>query len=161
MANKIFIGVDPAFRQNGFAIAIIDKTDNTVNFKVFKNGFLDFTSWFLFDSPDECIICVENSNLQNSTFDMSGNRRELARKSRDVGKNQAISQCTVDLLKTKYNVINCSPKDKGKKWNHSQYKAEMQREKHTTIKASSNQDERDAYKLALIALKKPYLATKK
>ena len=159
MRNKIFIGIDPAFRQNGFAISIIDKSDNTVRFKIFKNGFLDFVSWFLYDSPDTAIICVENSNLQNKTFSYyKGNSKEMARISRSVGKNQAISQCVVDLVSTKYKVIDCSPKDKGKKWNAAQYKNAMLREGHITTKKTSNQDERDAYKLALIALNKPYLA---
>ena len=57
---NLFIGIDPAFRDNGFAMAIIDKTDNTVLFKMFKNGFLDFCSWFLHDSPADALICVEN-----------------------------------------------------------------------------------------------------
>ena len=158
MNNKIFIGIDPAFRANGFAIAIIDTTDNTVLYKVFKDGFLGFTSWFLNDSPDNAIICVENSNLQKATFNMRGSKNEVARKSRNVGKNQAISQCTVDLCRLKYKVVDCSPKQKGGKWNKEQYDSAMKREKHTTTKKTSNQDERDAYKLALIALKQPYLA---
>jgi hypothetical protein len=160
-ANKhnIFIGIDPAFRANGFAMAIIDTTDNTVLFKVFKDGFLGFSSWFLNDSPDKALICVENSNLQNKTFSYyKGNKNEMARISRSVGKNMAISQCVVDLCKTKYKVVDCSPKAKGSKWTAPQYNAVMKQEKHTTTKKTSNQDERDAYKLALIALKKPYLA---
>jgi len=159
MKNKLFIGIDPAFRNNGFAISVIDKSDNTVYFKVFKNGFLDFVSWFLHDSPDLAIICVENSNLQNKTFSYyKGNAQQMAKISRSVGKNQAISQCVVDLVSTKYKVIDCSPKQKGGKWNAAQYKNAMLREGHTTTKRSSNQDERDAYKLALIAMNKPYLA---
>jgi hypothetical protein len=159
--NNIFIGVDPAFRNNGFAMAIIDTTDNTVYFKVFKNGFLDFVSWFLYDSPDSAIVCVENSNLQNKTFSYyKGNKKELEHISRSVGKNQAISQCVVDLCSTKYDVIDISPKDKGKKWNAKDFNFALKYHKHTTTKKTSNQDERDAYKLALIALKKPYLIKK-
>lgn len=159
MKNKLFIGIDPAFRTNGFAISVIDQSDNTVYFKVFKNGFLDFVSWFLHDSPDVAILCVENSNLQNKTFSYyKGNKAELEHISRSVGKNQAISQCVVDLASTKYKVIDCSPKQKGKKWNAAEYKSAMNREGHITTKKTSNQDERDAYKLALMALHKPYLA---
>ena len=154
---NLFIGIDPAFRDNGFAMAIIDKTDNTVLFKMFKNGFLDFCSWFLHDSPADALICVENSNLQNKTFSYyRGNKNEMARISRSVGKNMAISQCVVDLCKTKYKVVDCSPKMKGGKWSAKQYEAVMIQEKHTTSKKTSNQDERDAYKLVLIALKKPF-----
>ena len=158
MKNNLFIGIDPAFRSNGFAMAVIDTTDRTVYFKVFKNGFLDFVSWFLYDSPANALLCVENSNLQNTTFVMKGSKFVIADRSRKVGKNMAISQCTVDLLSTKYKVIDCSPKMKGGKWNAQVYSTVMKQEKHTTTKKGSNQDERDAYKLALIALKKPWLA---
>ena len=48
---KIYIGIDPAFRKKGFAMAIIDTTDNTVNFKTFRNGFLDFMGWMISDKP--------------------------------------------------------------------------------------------------------------
>ena len=89
---------------------------------------------------------------------MRGNKNEVARKSRNVGKNQAVSQCTVDLCKTKYRVIDCSPKQKGGKWNKATFNIVLSQKKHTTIKKTSNQDERDAYKLALIALEKPFLA---
>ena len=154
----LFIGIDPAFRKNGFALCIIDTSDKTVRFKKFKNGFLDFASWFLFDSPEHAIFCVENSNLQDVSFDMTGTKSVVARKSRNVGKNQAVSQNTVDLLRTKYKVVDCSPKEKGKKWNASRYTAVMNQEKHSTAKNASNQDERDSYQLALIAKQKSYLA---
>jgi hypothetical protein len=161
MANdNLYIGVDPAFRDNGFAMCIIDKSDNTIYFKMFKNGFLDFVSWFLHDSPDRAIVCVENSNLQNETFNYykKASRKQVETISRKVGKNQAISQCTVDILSTKYKVIDCSPKMKGAKWNNTTYQSVLNQYKHKTNKKTSNQDERDAYKLALIALQKPYLA---
>jgi len=157
--HNLFIGIDPAFRQNGFAMCIIDTSDNTVYYKMFKNGFLDFVSWFLHDSPERALICVENSNLQNKTFSYyKGSKKELEHISRSVGKNQAISQCVVDLCKTKYKVVDCSPKDKGAKWNATTYNRILKQQKHKTEKNTSNQDQRDAYKLALIALNKPYLA---
>jgi len=52
---------------------------------------------------------------------MRGNKNEVARKSRNVGKNQAVSQCTVDLCKTKNKVIDCSPNQKGGKWNKATF----------------------------------------
>jgi len=63
MYNTI-IGIDPAFRQSGFAICILDLTEKTANFKVFKNGFNDFFFWEKFEAPDTCFWAVENSNLQ-------------------------------------------------------------------------------------------------
>lgn len=158
MSNKIFIGIDPAFRKDGFCICIIDKSDNTILFKTFKDGFLGFCSWFLHDGPKTAIICVENSNLQDVNFDMRGNKKVISRKGRNVGKNQAISQCVVDLCKTKYKVIDLSPRQKGRKWNNEFFKIELNKNKHQLNKKTSSQDERDAYKLALIAFKKPFLA---
>lgn len=180
--NTLWIGIDPAFRANGYTIAIIDATDSTVRFIQFKNGFIDFIGWFLHESPDQAVVCVENSNLQNKTFKVaekkSAIKKQMMRKgksakqaeiiadsslhkmSRDVGKNQAISQNTVDLLMYKYPVVDISPKDKGAKWDQQRFEIELKKNKHIVNKKRSNQDERDAYALALIALKKPYLAKK-
>lgn len=160
MKNNLFIGIDPAFRAGGFSICIIDTSENTITFKTFKNGFLGFCDWFLNESPAAAVVCVENSNLTRATFDLKGSKLVIARKSRNVGKNQAISQNTVDLCKTKYHVINCTPKQKGKKWNKDIFNTVLIKEGHRTNKKRTNQDERDAYKLALIALKKPYLIEK-
>lgn len=159
---NLFIGIDPAFRAGGFAICIINKDTKHVHFTTFKKGFLGFAWWFINDSPDAAgvLVCVENSNLTGATFDMRGNKNVIARKSRNVGKNQAISQNTVDLVRTKYALIDLSPSQKGRKWTADQFKAIIKDEGHTVIKGRTNQDERDAYKLALIALKRPYLATK-
>lgn len=183
MRNKLFIGIDPAFRVDGFAMCIIDMSDKTVLFKMFKNGFLDFVGWFLHESPETALFCVENSNLSNVTFwthkDKKTKRlltsaqarynpnavkispQELAKVSRNVGKNQAISQNVVDLLNTKYPVVNISPKDKGKKWlKNKTAQAYLYTEKLKATKNTTNQDERDALLLAKIAKQKPYLAQK-
>lgn len=177
---KIFIGIDPAFRTNGFSMSIIDMTDKSLAIKNFKNGFLDFCSWFLHDSPDHAVIGVENSNLQNATFfthrcqktkklltfwQAKNNRlaiplpsKELAKMSRDAGKNQAISQNTVDLCRTKYKVLDLSPLQKGKKWNHQQFIGALRLEKVLYSKNRSNQDERDSCKIAIITKKRWYEA---
>lgn len=155
-SNRIFIGVDPSFRKSGFAVAIIDE-DNTVDFKVFKNGFAEFIEW-CFDAPDvsKSFICVENSNLQNKTFDMGGTRKVLAKRSRDVGKNQAASQDTFDLCCKiwKNHAFEVSPKEKGGKWDDKRFQQVAQSERHTLLNYKGNkneQDKRDAYQLALIA----------
>ena len=158
---KIYIGIDPAFRKKGFAMAIIDTTDNTVNFKTFKNGFLDFMGWMISDKPstEEAVFCIENSNLQSVTFDMRGNKNVVARKSRNVGKNQAASQYTVWACQANgYKVIDLSPKDKGGKWTEDGFKWVVKSKKLILSKAKPNQDERDALKLAIIALNKWQLA---
>lgn len=164
MNNKptIFIGIDPAFRKDGFAICIIDDSDNSVSFKVFRNGLLDFFSWILDDAPDpiQVVFCVENSNLQDDTFDMRGSKAVVAKKSRSVGKNQAISQNTVDILIARgFTVVNISPKSKGKKWTEFECLAVSKQNTHELGKKVQNQDCRDSYKLALIAKdrsKKPF-----
>ena len=157
MSYKLFIGIDPAFRQKGFAMAIIDNNTKEASFKMFRNGFLDFCRWLDSYPPDiaSTVFCVENSNLQKATFDMRGNKNVIARKSRNVGKNQAASQYTVDILKAKgYEVLDISPKDKGGKWTEDGFKWVIKSKKILLTKAKPNQDERDALKLALIALTK-------
>ncbi len=154
--SKIYIGVDPSFRKAGFAVAIIDE-DNTVAFRVFKNGFAEFIEW-CFDAPnvENSFICVENSNLQNKTFDMRGNKHVLAKKSRDVGKNQAASQYTFDLCRKiwKGHAFEVSPKEKGGKWDDQRFRQVAHSEGHTLLNYKGNkneQDKRDAYQIALIS----------
>ena len=149
--ETIYIGIDPAFRKNGFSIAIIDYSDRTVNFKTFKNGFIDFSSWLLHDSPQSAVVCIENSNLQNSTFDMSGSKRVIAQKSRNVGKNQAISQNTYDLCKVfdKFKTYGISPQQKGKKWTKLIFKGVLESERLTTTAKKISQDEIDGLQIAL------------
>lgn len=159
----ILIGCDPAFRKNGFAICIIDE-DRTVRCIQFKT-FLEFLSWLWAEgsAPERAVVTIENSNLQNATFDMSGSKAEIARKSRNVGKNQAISQATVDAFKAKYgkDVFGISPKEKGGKWTNQEFHAVLKSERHTFLVVDPkeyrtgkvSQDKRDAYKLALMGKK--------
>lgn len=153
----IQIGVDPAFRKNGFAICIIDE-DKDVRAIRFKS-FLDFLSWLWVDgeAPTNAIVVVENSNLQKSTFDMSGSKAVVARKSRNVGKNQAISQAAFDALKVRYgtNVFEVSPKQKGGKWSKQTFARILKSEGHSFLatKRTVSQDEIDAYQLATMGRK--------
>lgn len=152
------IGIDPAFRDNGFCLCAIKGEE--VLFSNYKLGFLDFMEDIKsVDGVDysETIIAVENSNLQNTSFDTTGSKGVIARKGRNVGSNQAISQLVVDFIKryTKAKVLDLSPQRKGRKWNQAQFEAIMKQEGHKAPKKKrgNNQDERDGYKLALIALK--------
>ena len=156
---KIYVGIDPAMREKGFRICCIDTTDNTAVFKKFK-AFKDFIYWVLQDAPskDECIFCVENSNLINANFDMKGSAAVLARKARCVGMNQAVSQITVDILTANgFLVVDLSPKEKGVKFTDHIFRSTAKSEGHKVPKVVS-QDDRDAYKLALLARQKSYLA---
>ena len=158
----ILIGIDPAFRDSGFTICVIQ--DNIVSFHTIKT-FIQFLEWVNSNThfiQDHHIIVVENSNLQNLTFNMNGSKLIVAKLSRNVGANQAISQLVVDYLEySHFNVVGISPKDKGKKLNHSEVELVMINEKHSvnpekkhTYKGLiTEQDKRDAYKLALIGKK--------
>lgn len=147
MANKIHIGVDPAFRKNGMSVCILSPNEEPY-FKTFSS-FLAFYGWVAFgDAPKSAIWCVENSNMQDSTFNMKGNKQQIAKTSRNVGKNQAVSQITVWLLQSHFgkdSVLSISPREKGRKLNAAEFKAA------SGLKIRSNQDERDAWKLARIA----------
>lgn len=154
----IYIGIDPAFRKNGFAVCIIDD-DKTVRALVMKS-FLEFIAWLRDDAPEKAIAVVENSNMQNKTFDMSGNKATIAKKSRNVGANQAVSQITFELIKEKYGnlAFQVSPKQKGRKWTSAMFLQVLKSEKHTYLVVDPKelktkkfkQDSIDAYQIALM-----------
>ena len=148
----IRIGVDPAFREGGFMIAIYDTTDLSMRFKMFKE-VLDYYDWLRSEEAPERATCIiEDSNLQNHTFDKRGNRNVIMAKSRSVGKNQAISNTAVSASLRRYgkqNVYAISPKQKGKKWTQHQFEVVMVQKRILLDKKRTNQDQRDAAKLAL------------
>lgn len=148
-----FIGVDPSFRKGGFAICAINRDDNTATMRTLKN-LGEFLTWLHHYTPAHVI--VENSNLQNLTFDLTGGALVAARKSRDVGKNMAISQCAADIAQTfcQYDV-SISPKQKGAKIeNEAVFQGLVRANGLKLVNYKGNkgeQDKRDAFKLALIA----------
>jgi hypothetical protein len=151
---KTFIGVDPAFRKNGFAICIIDNKDKSIDFKVFTT-FVDFFGWLINDSPDEAFFCVENSNLQQVCF------RKGQKAAMNAGKNMAVSQLTCDALEAKYTkqyVLGISPKEKGAKITDIKaFDYLLEDHKFTVFNYNSlvsEQDKRDAYQLAYIGMKR-------
>lgn len=173
-----YVGIDPAFRKGGMAACFIENGE--VWFKQFSS-YLDFIGWVLDgDAPINAYWGVENSNMQDATFGIDkiifatiqrifrGRVKNLfavkwtyklvkavcgdvASKSRNVGKNQAISQLTVWLLEERYGkerVASISPKGKGKGPNGHEFKAMC-----PTYSGRTNQDQRDAWKLVQIAQK--------
>jgi hypothetical protein len=146
----IIIGIDPAIRKNGFALCFYDTENKSVDFLI-----MDFVDFILYS---ECLhissykFAVENSNLQNLSFDMKGNKGILARKSRNVGMNQAVSQLTCDLLKRRgFEVVEISPKQKGVKLEHETFKALTMNITVNNYKGlKGEQDKRDAFKIALL-----------
>ena len=155
MSAPVYIGVDPAFRVGGFWAAIVDMTDKSVIFKGFAN-LLDWHDWLRSpDAPDNCFVCVENSNMQNSTFayGMKGSSKVVAKISRDVGNNQAVSELAYISALRHYGdrAFQVSPKQKGKKWTPKQFGYIIAQDGVTIPKGDIGQDCRDAYQLACIA----------
>jgi hypothetical protein len=157
-----FIGIDPAFRKNGFAMCIIDELDKSINFKMFYS-FVEFFTWVIYESPIKAFFCIENSNLQDITFqrfDSHGNKIFTSHNaSRNAGKNMAVSQLTCDCLIAKYgskNVLGISPKEKGKKIEDLRvFNAILNDNKFIVYNYNNTipeQDKRDAYQLARIGL---------
>jgi len=152
--KPVFIGVDPAFRAGGFWACILDMSDKTAAFKCFSD-VLEFHDWLRSgNSPLSCFVCVENSNMQNKTFDMSGKAAEVARKSRNAGCNMAVSELAYQSAVRRFGkdrAYQVSPKDKGAKYTAAQMGAVLRSDGVTVITKGDNQDCRDAYKIACIA----------
>ena len=117
----ILLGLDPAFRENGFAVAMYDPEDlfEPLRFVIFRNAGC-FIGWLVNDAPVLAYACVENSNLDSAVYHLHSrmNARTAAAVGIRVGKNQAISQLAVDLLRNRYgkhNVLEVSPSKKGGK----------------------------------------------
>jgi hypothetical protein len=151
-----YIGVDPSYRKGGFWCCIIQ--GEFVGFR----KIIDFIDWVTFidsiaDSAIDAVISIENSNETNSTFIAKEVRYPAAREkiSRDVGKNQAISQMAVDYAKYKLHylqIYSVSPAEKGMKLSpiliDSMFRTFGQQVKGYKGLVTE-QDKRDAYKLAM------------
>jgi hypothetical protein len=121
-----FLGVDPAFRKNGFGVCAIDTTDRTARFLRFRDA-IQFYDWIRSeDAPDPAttVVCIENSNLQDRTFarHQGGTIAMQLSRSRDVGKNQAVSELCVVAAKAVYSrVVQLSPQRKGLAWDRKKF----------------------------------------
>lgn len=172
-----YLGVDPAFRDNGFSVCLIE--DGKAKFKMMKGGLLAFQD-YVYDLPPNVIVCIENSWLQDVTFYTHKDKRsgalltstqarrnqyavklspgEAAKASRSVGLNQATSQFAYEIAVRRWDeskVFQVSPREKGKKRTHQETMWIQKSEKHEFIGyRKSKQDDRDAYQLALIAIQK-------
>ena len=86
---------------------------------------------------------------------MKGTKGEVARRSRNAGANQAASQYTVDYCRHFFGieyVFEISPRQKGGKWTQAIFRQVLKQEGHRTA-GKFNQDQRDAYQIALHAKK--------
>ena len=152
---RTYIGVDPAIRLNGMAACFI-LPDKQVVFKRYKRfvDFLihaqDYRSFYL---P---VVLVEDSSLQNVTFNSSINRSILSRMSRNVGMNQGASRIAYEWIKLQgCEAYNISPEQKGKKWGKEIFMKVFQNEGYkfepNFKPAKISQDEIDCFTLALQA----------
>lgn len=152
----VYIGVDPAFRAGGFAVCVLNMARKTADFLVMD--LLEFHDWLRSPAaPARCFVCIENSNLQNQNFDTSGTRAEVARKGRNVGCNQAVSEFAYRSAVRRYgqeNVYQVSPREKGAKVVDHRTFAAIMRVDGIVPPASLSQDKRDAYQLATICRRK-------
>lgn len=148
MNDLVFIGIDPSFRKDGLGVAFLN--GNSVVFE--KRTLIEFLEVLFTHSLENWVVCIENSNLTNATFNPKGSLNVKLKRSRDAGKNQAVSQLIFDICKDRAKeVIQVSPKQKGAKWTQNKTMlAVAKTENHRFNKTRFNQDERDAYKLLLI-----------
>ena len=145
------IGIDPAFREDGMGVCVLQ--DRRALFPKIE-GFLHLQEWLRDQAPRPARIIIENSNLQNASFDLRGNRSVIAKKARNVGTNQAVSQLIVDFCRQLFgtaHVIEVSPQQKGSKWCQRTALAVAATNGHELPKRLS-QDKRDAYALAQFSL---------
>ena len=152
---RTLIGVDPALRLSGMAACFI-MTNKVIRFKKYKR-FVDFLknveAWVVYENP---IVLVEDSSLQNITFNNSINRAILSKMSRNVGMNQAASRIAYEWIKDNdIEAYNISPEAKGKKFNKDVFMKIVASERlkfEPDFKpAKISQDEIDAFFLALMA----------
>ena len=150
---RTLIGVDPALRIKGMAVCII--ADRSMIFKRYKR-FVDFINDVPNWSQYNPVVLVEDSSLQNVTFNNSINRAILSRMSRNVGMNQAASRIAYEWIKEHdIEAYNISPEAKGKKFNKDVFMKVVASERlkfEPNFKpAKISQDEIDAFFLALMA----------
>jgi len=132
------------------------KPDKEVVFKRYKR-FVDFIKdAMLYRLHLNPVVLVEDSSLQNVTFNSSINRAILSRMSRNVGMNQAASRIAYEWIKENgCEVYNISPEQKGKKWGKEifmkVFKNEGYKFEPNFKPAKISQDEIDCFTLALQA----------
>jgi hypothetical protein len=133
------------------------KPNKEVEFKKYKR-FVDFLedSFHWHKDYENPVVLVEDSSLQNVTFNSSINRAILSRISRKVGMNQAASRISFEWIKENdCEAYNISPLQKGSKWTKETFMKVFQNEGYkfepNFKPAKISQDEIDCFTLALQA----------
>jgi hypothetical protein len=135
------------------ACIIQGKEVKFTKYKRFVDFILDVPKWVQYENP---VVLVEDSSLQNVTFNSSINRAILSRMSRNVGMNQAASRIAYEWIKGQdIEAYNISPEQKGKKWGKEIFMKVFQNEGYkfepNFKTAKISQDEIDCFTLALQA----------
>jgi len=120
----LFIGIDPAYRVSGNAIAVFSKSKNTI----FLGNFANLTDFVCYlDKLVKCksetkkIIFIENSLLQSGSFKpLKGlHISSVFDRGVSVGKNQGVSDLLFEICKNVLfpsDIVRAiSPKEKGAK----------------------------------------------
>jgi hypothetical protein len=135
------------------ACIIQGKEVKFTKYKRFVDFILDVPKWVQYENP---VVLVEDSSLQNVTFNSSINRAILSRMSRNVGMNQAASRIAYEWIKGQdIEAYNISPEQNGKKWGKEIFMKVFQNEGYkfepNFKTAKISQDEIDCFTLALQA----------
>ena len=127
------IGVDPAIRENGQAICILDTMTKKLEFMKFKQ-FVDFLNYIMnIDTNEDYFFIIEDSSMQKVTFIKGYNNNVQSSISRRVGMNQAASTITKQWINVNnYKHICVSPLQKGGKWNKQYMLAVLKAENYIT-----------------------------
>ena len=151
---RYIIGVDPAIRENGIGLCVLDLKFKNIEFHKFKKfiQLLEYISAKFYDT-DETLYVIEDSNMLNVTFERSTQPNVVSKISRSVGKNQAVSMILKDWIESKGYTCRClSPKNKGSKWTKEYMMAIIKSENFNIDKSNKkiSQDDIDAFTLAYI-----------
>lgn len=150
----VFMGVDPALRENGFWVAVLDRNENKITFHPIKH-LGKFVK--LLNDVRPCAVFVENSNLEKRIYkvkDKHGNLKDGNQIA--VGKNMGVSQSAADIA-DEYSAFpsGISPTQKGAKITNEPIFLGILKSngiQPVGYKAGTGaaQDQRDAAKLAII-----------
>lgn len=161
-----YIGVDPAGRDDGTAICILDDEGN-VEFETFIDtiAYIDYIRK-LKEQDEPVYFCIEDSHKHNLSYQHSSKRGVNEKLARNVGMNQHASKLTTRHTILEFGneyVLPLSPQQKGAKWKTSknanalQVKSIVQKvieDERLIIKEKRvGQDRLDALKLACIMRK--------
>lgn len=176
--HPIHTGIDPSFRIGGFCVCVIDMAEKRGWFVTMD--YDSYRDWLRgTNAPNIASVCIENSALQNKLFythkSPTGallsskvakyipgakklNTDELCSAAMAVGKNQAISEMTYRCTVERYGaakVFQVSPLEKGAKITDPRMFAAYVKSFGIVLeREAKSQDERDAFKLAVIGIEK-------